>query len=231
MAIAEEQKGRATTTVMARMEVYEIGSLLAVRLLDDFELKPDQFRQHLLKLADQEEIVLVDSSAIRFNPGLSVTVEAVTETIYPTEYEPPEFPGIQPLGTDGPEKKETQPTKGEGENARWSFLQFIVNNATPTAFETRNTGSTFGIEVQTVEAEEATWDVVWSPENVELVGERTWLNEGISMPTFTSSRMTTSFRIADGQWSFGGMIPKISEEGQVDSEWKRLYFLKVTEVK
>ncbi|GHC41263.1 hypothetical protein [Roseibacillus persicicus] len=225
--ISPERKDRVTATLLIRSEIYEISALKAVELLDEYEEDVVALRAALLKLAAKKEVELVDTCALRADAGITASAEGIAETIYPTEYELPEVPQI--LASITQEEAASEPVPGKDIALR--FLQEVANDATPTAFETRNTGSTTETEVRTVEAEEGTWDVRWAPEMVQLAGESSWQDGALTMPIFTSSRLNSSFRVKDGAWTLTGMMAVGRVEGGIDAEKKRIFLLRVKRVR
>lgn len=221
--ISPERAGRTTATLLIRTEIYQVDSLDAARLLDEMGEDGARLRATFLASCGEGEASLVDAAALRVDAGLTATTEAIVESIYPTEYEPPE---IATLFSAVSEASAELFPKSMGE-----FLQEIANKATPTAFETRNAGATHEVEARTVEAEPSTWDIRWAPEMVELIGECAWQNGALTMPTFASSRLNSSFRIRDGEWTLAGLSAATSSDGKVDHDRKRVFFLSVKKVR
>jgi hypothetical protein len=181
----------ARTSFQLRFEVWEMETKkLAARLdtvhgADDLE----SLRKELL--ADPAASLL--HSLVSSTDEKSRTMdESILEFIYPTEYEPPESP---PANVD---PKDAQ--KGNSAWERW--LAAGGKYAVPTSFETRNTGETLDVAVQPVQAEEKTWDVSLSFENVVFVGMTLSGAEDlmIEMPAFASTRTSGIVRLSEGQW-------------------------------
>jgi general secretion pathway protein D len=136
--------------------------------------------------------------------GQTSTIEIVREFIYPTEYEPPELPN----------------TVSSSNGA------FPVTPATPTAFETKNTGITLEV-LPVANPSKRTIDVTINPSFIEFDG---FVNYGspinttttnalgstiavpitenaILMPVFSSRRANTQVTIADGATiAIGGLM-------------------------
>jgi general secretion pathway protein D len=149
---------------------------------------------------------MVSAPSVTARSGQKATIEIIREFIYPTEYEPPE-PG------EG----------GDGDNSGGST---VVTPATPTAFETRNTGVTLEIE-PTIGENDFMIDLRFVPEIVEFEG---FINYGspifsvgrtaigtassvlltenrIEMPVFSTRRVNTSLTIYDGYTvAVGGLM-------------------------
>ncbi len=167
-------------------------------------------------LAQKKGTDLMTAPSITARSGEKALIEIIREFIYPTEYEPPELPnsigGGQGGGLDG----------GLGGNAGI----FPVTPATPTSFETRNTGVTLEIE-PTIGGNDFVIDLRFAPDIVEFEG---FVNYGspiqspatdflgnpttvtitenrIEMPVFSSRRVTTALTIYDGYTvAVGGLM-------------------------
>jgi general secretion pathway protein D len=152
--------------------------------------------------------------------GQKATIEIIREFIYPTEYEPPELPnsvGTSQFGNGG---------IVDGQVGGGTMSSFPVTPATPTAFETRNTGVTLEIE-PTIGDNDFVIDLRFVPEIVEFEG---FINYGspiqsggtdalgnpitvvvtenrIEMPVFSTRRVNTSLTIYDGYTvAVGGLM-------------------------
>jgi general secretion pathway protein D len=162
-------------------------------------------------LAQKKGIDLMTAPSITARSGQKATIEVIREFIYPTEYEPPELPqggGNNNLIGGG----------GGGGN--------IATPATPTAFETKNTGVTLEIE-PTIGENDFVIDLRFLPEIVEFEG---FINYGspiqapstdifgnpvnaiitenrIEMPVFSKRSVNTSLTIYDGYTvAVGGLM-------------------------
>lgn len=147
--------------------------------------------------------------------GEKATIEIIREFIYPTEYEPPELPNS--VGTTSSLSLDGGGTSAGG---------FPVTPATPTAFETRNTGVTLEVE-PTLGEDGFTIDLRFAPEIVDFEG---FINYGspiqttatdalgnpvivtitenrIEMPVFSTRRVNTGLTIYDGHTvAVGGLM-------------------------
>ncbi len=166
-------------------------------------------------LAQKKGTDVMTAPSILAKSGDSATIEVVREFIYPTEYEPPELP--QSIGGG----------IGGGDDAGGGAVEiFPVTPATPTGFETRNTGITLEIE-PTIGENNYAIDLRFAPELVEFEG---FINYGspiqtlgqdvlgnpvsititenrIEMPIFATRRVNTGLTIYDGYTvAVGGLM-------------------------
>lgn len=170
-------------------------------------------------LSQKKGTDLMTAPSVTARSGQKATIEIIREFIYPTEYEPPELPttvGSDTISTSG----------GIGGGLGGGISSFPVTPATPTAFETRNTGITLEIE-PTIGENDFMIDLRFVPEIVEFEG---FINYGspiqsggtdllgnpvtvtltenrIEMPVFSSRRVTTALTIYDGYTvAIGGLM-------------------------
>lgn len=166
-------------------------------------------------LSQKKGTDLMTAPSVTARSGQKAKIEIIREFIYPTEYEPPELP--TQVGSD-------TVTGGIGTGAGVS--SFPVTPATPTAFETRNTGVTLEIE-PTIGENDFMIDLRFAPEIVEFEG---FVNYGspiqsggsdllgnpvqivltenrIEMPVFSARRVNTALTIYDGYTvAIGGLM-------------------------
>ena len=172
-----------------------------------------QFQVMIRALAQKKGVDLLSAPSVMARSGQRAKIEVIREFIYPTEYDPPEIPNqFGSIGTTGPGAS--------------SSGAFPVTPATPTAFETRNTGVTLEVD-PVLGADEFTIDLNLAPEVVEFDG---FINYGspiqttsvnalglavpvvvtenrIEMPIFNTRKVTTQVTIWDGQTvALGGLI-------------------------
>ena len=170
-------------------------------------------------LAQKKGTDLMTAPSVTAKSGQKATIEIIREFIYPTEYEPPELPNSVGGGT-------SFATTGTGLLSGSSGGSFPVTPATPTAFQTRNTGVTLEIE-PTIAENDLVIDLRFVPEIVEFEG---FINYGspiqssasdilgnpvtititenrIEMPVFSSRRVNTQLTIYDGYTvAVGGLM-------------------------
>lgn len=175
-----------------------------------------QFQVMIRALNQRKGVDLLSAPSVMARSGQRAKIEVIREFIYPTEYDPPEIPnqfGGSSILTTTP-------------GATASSGGFPVTPATPTAFETRNTGVTLEVD-PVLGADEFTIDLSLAPEVVEFDG---FINYGspiqttsvnalgfqvpviitenrIEMPIFNTRKVTTQVTIWDGQTvALGGLI-------------------------
>jgi general secretion pathway protein D len=181
-----------------------------------------QVQMMMRGLAQKKGTDLMTAPSVTAKSGQKATIEIIREFIYPTEYEPPELPNSVGTGF----------TTGEGGSSAGTFP---VTPATPTAFETRNTGVTLEIE-PTIAENDLVVDLRFVPEIVEFEGfinygspiqssgTRTIFSDAgaligiepttvtitdnrIEMPVFSSRRVNTQLTIYDGYTvAVGGLM-------------------------
>jgi general secretion pathway protein D len=174
-----------------------------------------QFQVMIRALSQKKGVDLLSAPSVMARSGQRAKIEVIREFIYPTEYDPPEIPNQ--FGGQGL-------VLGGGGGAAGGG--FPVTPATPTAFETRNTGVTLEVD-PVLGADEFTIDLNLAPEVVEFDGfinygspiQTTSINalglaqpvtlteNRIEMPIFNTRKVTTQVTIWDGQTvALGGLI-------------------------
>ncbi len=176
-----------------------------------------QFQVMIRALNQRKGVDLLSAPSVMARSGQRAKIEVIREFIYPTEYDPPEIPnqfgGTANIG-------------GGIGGAALAGGGFPVTPATPTAFETRNTGVTLEVD-PVLGADEFTIDLNLAPEVVEFDGfinygspiQTTSINalglieplviteNRIEMPIFNTRKVTTQVTIWDGQTvALGGLI-------------------------
>ncbi len=174
-------------------------------------------------LAQKKGSDLMTAPSVTARSGQKATIEVIREFIYPTEYDPPQLPttvGAQGGGVVGGGFNPLNPFAAAPAQA------FPVTPATPTAFETKNTGVTLEIE-PTIGENDFVIDLRFLPEIVEFEG---FVNYGspiqapstdalgnavnsvitenrIEMPIFSKRSVNTSLTIYDGYTvAVGGLM-------------------------
>ena len=121
--------------------------------------------------------------------------------------------------------------KKDAEEAKVNRRDFATG-PTPTAFETRNVGSTLEIE-PTLDVDNTIIDLRMTPEIVYHVGNQVWAewkgqygDSPVQMPTFYVVRLNTSFTLLKGQYLMVGAVSPKDEKGFPDYTRKLMVFVK-----
>jgi hypothetical protein len=180
----------ARQALRLRLETWEAPALEVAKRLDSLQNPDDLAKLRSDCLNGIEGVNLVHSPLITLDASTRTSTESISERIYPTEYEPPVFPGS------------VDPAKRDEIKTWVDILEREIGDATPTSFETRNTGQTLEAVAQPVEAETESWDVSTSFDVVAFGGVE---NHGasklqITMPMMTSFRTGGLIRLKEGQW-------------------------------
>ena len=187
----------------------------------------EQLQVLLRGLSQKTGTDIMTAPSILARSGEQAKIEIIREFIYPTEYEPPELPNSVGSNNGGGGGGIIGGVLGGGVGVGGGGGGgFPVTPATPTAFETRNTGVTLEIE-PTLGGDGYTIDLRFAPEIVEFEG---FVNYGspiqapstnaagistpvtitenrIEMPVFASRSVETGLTIYDGHTvAVGGLI-------------------------
>jgi Flp pilus assembly secretin CpaC len=171
-----------------------------------------ELRAKLQGLLKAGEAAMLETQMVTARSGQKASSESIHEYIYPTEYEPP------------------APPRKDGEEDRPAV--FPMNPAIPTAFETRNVGSTLEVE-PTIDTTGKMIDLRFLPELVYHTGNETWteVTEGentyrIQMPNFYTIRFNTSVTLISGQPSMVAAASPKNDQGDADFSKKILVFVR-----
>ncbi|MDX1681406.1 MAG: hypothetical protein R3242_11830 [Akkermansiaceae bacterium] len=204
----------APKAVRIQVEFIELSHLKLSELLMDYKpRKTDStdLRKMVQKLLKSDEAKLIDTLITVARSGEKATTESIEEYIYPTEYDPP----ITPVDSDN------------------KPLPLPVNPCLPTAFETRNVGSTLEVE-PTIGENDKMVNLRFIPEVVQHTGNVLWQefkdNQGnvykTQMPNFYTIRLNTAITTYTGQYYMAGTLSPRDEEGKHDSTRKIMIFVK-----
>jgi hypothetical protein len=190
----------------------------------------------LVAMVEKKEAIQESMHVIRCVQGQKSMSENTAELIYATEYEPPELPNTvgvsieppkSPTATDNPA---TLPDTTKLENApSLSVFNGIQTPATPTAYQTRNTGITIEMEAS-VDPDTGKVQLISSFDNVRHVGV-TEQGTGLSkttMPEFEVQKLMGSATVTPGKPFLLGTMnrPPVSK---VDADSaNRIWFAFVT---
>ncbi|MEO5917601.1 MAG: hypothetical protein ABIS50_25450 [Luteolibacter sp.] len=180
-----------------------------------------ELRKQVAQLIKDGKATVLDTLLCTTITGQKATSESVEEFIYPTEYEPPDLPNEVRL--DGEEKTP--------ESAKTTRPDLAVG-PTPTAFDTRNIGSTLEVD-GTCDGKEIHLNL--TPEIVYHLGNRVWgeWNDQhgsvpIQMPKFYTLRIKTSLILDDGKYLLACALSPKNQEGFPDFTRKLMVFVKAS---
>ncbi|MCW1925397.1 hypothetical protein OKA05_22745 [Luteolibacter arcticus] len=207
-----------------RLETWEMPALEAAKRLDSVGKAEDLAKLRTECLGGLPDVSLMLSSAINVGMPEKVLAESVTERIFPTEYQPPELICGPQTFSQLAEKK---PTTFGG------WLENLAGHATPTSFETRNTGTTLEAEISRATGQEKIWNASIAVEDVRFLGRETFGADelGIGMPAFSCFRSTAHLRLKEGQWQILSVMepPRGLDSKPSDKRWITLVRLDLQE--
>ena len=210
---------RAPKLVRVQAEFIELSHEALTKLL--FLSKPasadsTELRKQVQEMVSKNEAKVIETQMITAKSGQKATTESIHEFIYPTEYSPPGLPG----SFDESYKAPPNPLK--------------INLApVPTAFDTRNLGSTLEIE-PTIDDGNNTIQLRLVPEIVYHTGNTTWY-EGkditgnpfkVMMPNMYVARLNTSLTLINGQYTLAAVVSPKDDKGDTDMTRKVMVFVK-----
>ncbi|MDF1710787.1 MAG: hypothetical protein P1U90_01015 [Akkermansiaceae bacterium] len=170
-------------------------------------------RAECAKLVKAGDAGILETMCVTALPGQSATTESISEFIYPTEYEPGELPNE---------------INGEAVNGDHP----IGSPPTPSAFDTKNTGSTFEVEAQ-IDANESIVELRFTPTLVYLTDIVNWGAEKavgaagpVEMPTFYVLSVKTGTTLIAGQPSMVAALSPKDEKGNTDPSRKVMVFIR-----
>lgn len=179
-------------------------------------------REAVGKLVESDTAKHAETQFIISRSGETGTTESILEYIYPTEYEPAELPNE--ITASAFSDKSTSPNE--------DLIKGIATPPTPTAFETRNTGSILEIQ-PTIGANEQIIDLRFSPELVQHIRNEIWAEwngpQGeahIKMPAFFSNRINTGLTLINGQYCLAATSSANGKDGFADHQRKILIFVR-----
>ncbi|YCM45518.1 hypothetical protein V2O64_05730 [Verrucomicrobiaceae bacterium 227] len=165
------------------------------------------------KLIEKKEAIVLETASVIALPGQNATTESIKELIYATEYEPWELPT-------------TVPAEGEGSGPR------SMTPPTPTAFDTKNVGTTLEVEAQ-IDQNDKIVELRMTPTIVYFTGYESWANwdmedttGDLRMPTFYVLKVKTGTTLVAGQPLMVAALSPMDEEGNTDQSRKVMLFVR-----
>ncbi|MBT8043710.1 MAG: hypothetical protein KJO79_02065 [Verrucomicrobiae bacterium] len=211
---------KAPPNIRVQLEYIEMPLLTMAELMDDEKAAASDvaLRARVAELIKNGKAKLIDIQMLTTPDGTKASSESIREFIYPTEYEPSELPNEIHLLGNG--KKATIPSHE------------YATGPTPTAFETRNLGTSFECEA-TIDPATPYIHVRFAPETVSFVEYITYADwkgqhgrADIVMPIIYSMKVTGSLYVADSKPVLVSSLSPKNEKGVTDLSRKLLVFLK-----
>jgi len=174
-------------------------------------------RVKLAEMVDQDRAEVVETMMVVGRSGKKATSESVQEFILPVAYEPPRLP-----------------TPGRTRLPPEDIVRIRLRiPLTPTAFETRNLGSTFEAAPK-LRGDGRTIDLSLAPEMVLPAGyavhqEFTAIGghqHQARMPIFVTERVNTAVTCRDGQYVLVTVLTPSDEAGEIDPSRKMFVLVK-----
>jgi hypothetical protein len=206
--------------VRVQVEFIEVPHATLTRLLMDPRTggNDTDLRKELAALSEKGEATVVETMLVIARSGQKATVESIKEFIYPTEYEPAELPNEIHITQDG---EKTIPD-----------VKDLATGPTPTAFETRNLGSTLEIE-PTIGDDSNIIDLRFMPEIVYHTGNDTWAewkgrhgDASVRMPHMFTARINTAVTLINGRTLFVAALSPKGPDGFPDFTRKLMAFVR-----
>lgn len=209
--------------IRVQVEYIEVSHETLTAVMSDLKLTTDgMIRAHLGELVKKKEAKVIETMIVVARPGQKATTESIEEYIYPTEYDP----------ALTPETVEVKAEEIEGEKTLKVEAPDLATGPTPTAFETRNLGSTLEVEPN-VGANDKIIDLRFAPEIVYHVGNTVWSTwkdkrgtANIEMPKMYSIRTSTGVTVARGEYRLVSAQSPKGENGFPDFDRKLMLFVK-----
>lgn len=217
--VADPSPPRANPFISLQIQVeyIELSHETLTRLLFVAEpktLDATPLRKQLQELVGKNEAKVLETQIAVGGTQRKFTAESILEFIYPTEFKTPELPSGGKTKDSPSLSKYTRPMM-------------------PTAFDTRNTGSTLEVE-PTAAVDGKLIDVRIVSELVWNTGNTTWLedkdsignNYKVQMPNFYAMRVNTSLTCSNGEYTLVSVQSPKDGKGEVDMTRKVVVMLK-----
>jgi hypothetical protein len=224
--LAQEKKPDAAQgevpQVRVQVELIDVSHEQLTKLMfgDKPAANDRDLRKQVAQLVKDGKATVAETMLCVTRSGQKATTESIEEYIYPTEYEPAEIS----IESSSKEKNSTEPTK--------ETVRDNATGPTPTAFETRNLGSTIEIE-PTLSADQKTVDLRLVPEMVHHVRNQVWAewkgehgNSPIQMPIMYTVRVNTAVTLATGRYMLLAALSPKNKDGFPDYTRKLMVFVK-----
>lgn len=211
--------------IQVRVEFVEMShkKLTELLFLDDEQTSDaTAMRNTVAELVKSGEANVLETMMASARDSQKASSESTNEYIYPTEYEPAEIPTEVDL-----------PDKQGGVTADdIKALSMMATPATPTAFETRDLGST--MEIWPTRVSEKKISLIFAPEIVWHTGNTVWTERKdglgnvskIEMPQFYKLSFNTALTFVDGQYNLVAVLSPKDQNGITDFTRKVMVFVR-----
>lgn len=205
LALAAAAADDGPRNIRVCIQFIEVPHPVLTELMASPETAGPALHAKVLALASDGTVKLLETCVVTGRHGHRATVESIRETIYPTEWLPPQ---LQLPGTQSSRFAQQQPK------------QPPVRPEPPSAWETRNGGLTLEIEPN-ISDNDRMIDLRFTPEINQLVRMDTfmeyadqWGDASIRVPIFQTWRLSTAVTLMAGQFEMVGAItPKPNGAG------------------
>lgn len=209
----------APKNIQVQVEFIELAQEALTKLLFLAEPKTSDaapLRKQLQELVAKNEAKVLETQLVVSKSGQKSTTEGIHEFIYPTEFTSP--------GEEKLPKEKDKPSL---------MASFPAGVATPTAFDTRNVGSTLEIE-PTLGEDDKTIDLRLVPELVWHTGNIVWLEHKdeagnvyqVQMPDIYTIHLNASVSCISGQYMLIAVVSPKDAKGETDMTRKVVVLLK-----
>jgi hypothetical protein len=194
------QAKNVPTNISISFETFSMPLQQAAQLQRE-NLADEEFYQRILADLTKDEVKQESLTIVRARSGETANADSIREYIYPTEYEEAEQPNtvgvsIAKKEKDKPDEIDQANLKALADSRPISEIKGLRTPATPTAFQTRNLGTS--VEIQpTLGASGDIIDLRFKPESVLLAGKNEWGQEfsTTETPVFESQKTVTGATI------------------------------------
>lgn len=210
-----DEEGGEPIMIRVYLEFVELPHERVTELLQKKDTAIDgAMHKEVRALVKKKEARIKESIMVMARPGQKATVESIMEYIYPSEYEPPGFIGLTPLG-DLP------------------VIPMALRGRTWwPAFESRNVGTMLEIEPN-VGADESVIDLRFAPELVWVMRHEVWYKhrdqwgeQNDQFPVFEDVRVSTGMTLKAGRFSFVSVFTPMLKNGGRDPEKRMMLFVR-----
>jgi hypothetical protein len=214
---AENPSDGAMKSLQVQLEYIELSHEALTSLMFLAEPKTSDaasLRKRLQEMVENNEARILETLIAVGESDGKLTSESVSEFIYPTEYEPPSMP----CGGDPKDP---------------SSFGNSITPMMPTAFDTRNIGSSLeaepiaSVDGNTVKIRLAT-ELTWHTGNTTWLEDKDTIgnNHQAQMPNFYSLRLKTSVTCVKSQYTLVAVQSPKDDKGEVDMTRKVVMLVK-----